>query len=251
MRVARRRFLRTVVTVTAVVVVVILVATTLGVTALVRRPLPQVSGALTLPGLEAEVTVTRDARGVPSIRATTARDLFMAQGFTHAQDRFFEMDYRRHVTAGRMSELVGANEAALEADKVIRTFGWRRIAEQEWGLVSQETREYLQSYADGVNAYLATRSAQALGIEYTVLGLQVQVAEPEPWDPIDSLAWLKAMAWDLRGNFDEELARAQLAPPQAARLARRLEPHGFPCDALTVDDLVEAYVALRAARGRE
>ena len=49
----------------------------------------------------------------------------------------------------------------------------------------------------------------------------------------------------------EELARAQLAPPQAARLARRLEPHGFPCDALTVDDLVEAYVALRAARGRE
>ena len=209
MRVARRRFLRTVVTVTAVVVVVILVATTLGVTALVRRPLPQVSGALTLPGLEAEVTVTRDARGVPSIRATTARDLFMAQGFTHAQDRFFEMDYRRHVTAGRMSELVGANEAALEADKVIRTFGWRRIAEQEWELVSQETREYLQSYADGVNAYLATRSAQALGIEYTVLGLQVQVAEPEPWDPIDSLAWLKAMAWDLRGNFDEELARAQ------------------------------------------
>ena len=194
---------------TAVVVVVVLVATTLGVTALIRRPLPQVSGALTLPGLEAEVTVTRDARGVPSIRATTSRDLFMAQGFTHAQDRFFEMDYRRHVTSGRVSELVGVNADALAADKVIRTFGWRRVAEQEWSILAEETREYLQAYADGVNAYLATRSAQGLGIEYTVLGLQVQVGEPEPWDPIDSVAWLKAMAWDLRGNFDEELARAE------------------------------------------
>lgn len=196
-------------TVTAVVVVVVLVATTLGVTALVRRPLPQVSGSLTVPGLEGEVTVVRDARGVPTVRASTSHDLFLAQGFTHAQDRFFEMDYRRHVTAGRLSELVGANEAALAADKVIRTFGWRRIAEQEWGLLEPSTREYLQAYADGVNAYLATRSAQGLGIEYTVLGLQVQVGEPEPWDPVDSIAWLKAMAWDLRGNFDEELARAQ------------------------------------------
>ena len=210
MRVARRRVLRTVLTVTAVVVVVALVATTLGVAALVRRPLPQVSGALRVPGLDAEVTVTRDARGIPAIRATTAHDLFMAQGFTHAQDRFFEMDYRRHVTAGRMSELVGANEAALEADQVIRTFGWRDVAEQELSIVAPETRAYLEAYADGVNAYLATRSAQGLGIEYTVLGLQVHVAEPEPWDPVDSLAWLKAMAWDLRGNFDEELSRASL-----------------------------------------
>src|SRR5690554_846952 len=118
------------------------------------------------------------------------------------------MDYRRHVTAGRMSELVGANADALEADKVIRTFGWRKIAEEEWDLISAESREHLQAYADGVNAYLRSRSAQGLAIEYTVLGLQVAVSEPEPWDPIDSLAWLKAMAWDLRGNFDEELARA-------------------------------------------
>src|SRR5665647_2807391 len=89
----------------------------------VRRPLPDDSGALVLPGLTAEVTVLRDARGVPSIYADNAEDLFRAQGFVHAQDRFFEMDYRRHVTSGRLSELVGQNADALAADKVIRTFG--------------------------------------------------------------------------------------------------------------------------------
>ena len=205
---ARRRVLRTVLAVTAAVVAVVLVATALGVNALVRRPLPRTSGTLDVPGLQAEVLVTRDERGVPTIEASSPHDLFMAQGFVHAQDRFFEMDYRRHLTAGRLSELVGANEEALEADKVVRTFGWRRVAEEEWQILDPAAKEHLQAYADGVNAYLATRNARGLAVEYTVLGLQVEVSEPEPWDPVDSLAWLKAMAWDLRGNYDHELSRA-------------------------------------------
>src|SRR5690625_4929954 len=52
------------------------------------------------------------------------------------------------------------------------------------------------------------RSPSELAVEYTVLDLQVNLDEIEPWDPIDSLAWLKAMAWDLKNNFDQELDRA-------------------------------------------
>ncbi|GAA2726768.1 hypothetical protein CAE01nite_23320 [Cellulomonas aerilata] len=188
--------------------VLVLAATTVAAVLVVRRPLPQTTGTLDVPGLADEVTVVRDARGVPTITARTSEDLFRAQGFVHAQDRFFEMDYRRHVTAGRLSELVGANPDALAADRVIRTFGWRRVAEQELPIVAESTRAYLQAYADGVNAYLESRGTESLGVEYTVLGTQVSVPEPAPWDPVDSLAWLKAMAWDLRGNYDEELARA-------------------------------------------
>ena len=174
---------------------------------IIRRPLPSHSGTLDVPGLSADVTVFRDARGVPSIYAETSDDLFLAQGYVHAQDRFFEMDYRRHVTAGRLSELVGDNPDAMAADQVIRTFGWRQVAEAEWELLSPDTQRYLEAYTDGVNAYLETRGPSALGVEYAVLGLQVDVQDPEPWDPIDSVAWLKAMAWDLRGNYDEELER--------------------------------------------
>ena len=203
----RRRAVRLLLVVAGVLVLV-LVATSVLAFVVVRRPLPQTAGTLDLPGLSAQVDVVRDDRGIPQITADTPADLFRAQGFVHAQDRFFEMDYRRHVTAGRISELVGVNADALAADTVIRTFGWRRVAEQEWDLLQPSTREYLQAYADGVNAYLATRSADTLGIEYTVLGLQVDVEQPEKWDPIDSLTWLKAMAWDLRGNYDDELDRA-------------------------------------------
>ena len=203
----RRRAVRLTVVVAAVVAFV-LVATTAVALVVIRHPLPQTTGTLDLPGLSAPVDVVRDAQGVPQITANSAEDLFRAQGFVQAQDRFFEMDYRRHATSGRLSELVGTNKDALEADSVIRTMGWRRVAEQEWPLLLPSTRAYLKAYADGVNAYLGSRSPDALAIEYTVLGLKVDVEKPEAWDPIDSLTWLKAMAWDLRGNYDDELARA-------------------------------------------
>lgn len=199
---------RRVVTAVAVVLVVVLAASTVTAAIVIRRPLPTTSGETRIPGLGNDVDVVRDDLGIPQIYADDPHDLFFAQGYVHAQDRFFEMDYRRHVTSGRVAELVGDQEAAIQADSVIRTFGWRRVAEQEWDLLSQQTRDHLTAYADGVNAYLDRRTPSAAAIEYTVLGTQVSVEAIEPWDPIDSVAWLKAMAWDLRGNYDDELLRA-------------------------------------------
>ncbi len=204
----QRSRLRRVVVGLAVVVVLALVASTVFAVVTVRRPLPEHDGTQSVPGLSASVDVRRDAQGVPHVYADDAEDLFRAQGYLQAQDRFFEMDYRRHVTSGRLAELVGDVPEAIEADKVIRTFGWRQVAEEEWHLVSDETRAYLQAYAQGVNSYIADRDPEELAVEYTVLGATVEVDQPEPWDPVDSLAWLKAMAWDLRGNYDDELDRA-------------------------------------------
>lgn len=194
----------------AIIVVVVLAVTTVTVITVLRRPLPNHSGDVQLSGLEGEVEVIRDDLGVPHIYADTATDLFFGQGYVHAQDRFFEMDYNRHLTAGRMAELVGDNETAISADKVIRTMGWRKVAEEEWSDLQPETRDYMQAYSDGVNAYISKRSPSKIALEYTVLGLQMDVADIEPWDPIDSLAWLKAMAWDLVSNFDDELARTTI-----------------------------------------
>ncbi|MBU4213641.1 MAG: penicillin acylase family protein [Actinobacteria bacterium] len=204
-----RTALRRTIVVVACVLVLVVVGLAGAAWWVVRAPLPTVDGDLRVAGLDGQVAVTRDARGVPTVVAGTAHDLFMAQGYVAAQDRFFEMDYRRHVTAGRLSELVGADAKALAADKVVRTLGWRRVAEQEWELAAPATRGALQAYADGVNAYLEGRSPARIAVEYTVLGLKVDVAAPERWDPVDSLAWLKAMAWDLRSNYDDELTRAR------------------------------------------
>ena len=175
----------------------------------VQRTMPTTEGSLELDGLSAPVTVIRDEQGVPSIYADTVGDLMRAQGYVHAQDRFFEMDLRRHITAGRLSEMVG--EPGLETDKVIRTMGWRRVAEAELPMLRPSTRQALQAYADGVNAWIEHRGAPAdMALEYTILGQQNKDYRVEQWSPVDSLAWLKAMAWDLRGNYTEELTRARL-----------------------------------------
>ncbi len=194
----------------ALLVVVGLVASVAVVAVVVRRPLPDRDGEVDVPVLGADVEVLRDAQGVPHVYADTAEDLFRAQGYVHAQDRFFEMDLRRHVTAGRLSELVGADEAALQADVVVRTLGWRRTAEAELELLDPQTVAYLQAYAEGVNAYLEDRSPGELSLAYTVLGLQLPAAEIEPWTPVDSVSWLKALAWDLRSNYSDELGRGLL-----------------------------------------
>ncbi|GHJ45098.1 penicillin amidase [Catellatospora sp. TT07R-123] len=199
-----------------VVVVLAIVATGLGVWS-VRRAFPTQDGTLSLPGLSAPVTVKRDGHGIPQVFAKTADDLYRAQGYLHAQDRFWEMDFRRHVTAGRISELFGASQ--LDTDKYLRTMGWRRVAEQEVGLLSPQAQQGLKAYADGVNAWLAANTEKkgagfaasgALSLEYSILGLQNSDYVVEPWQAADSLAWLKAMAWDLRGNMETEIRREAL-----------------------------------------
>ncbi|HYD85069.1 MAG TPA: penicillin acylase family protein, partial [Opitutus sp.] len=53
-----------------------------------RASLPQLDGTQPLAGLDATVTITRDDHGVPTLRATTRRDVALALGFLHAQERF-------------------------------------------------------------------------------------------------------------------------------------------------------------------
>ena len=146
------RILRVIGIVLAALVLAVLVVGGLGVWT-VTRSFPQTSGTLDVPGLEKTVTVYRDAAGVPQLEASTADDLFRAQGYVHAQDRFWEMDFRRHVTAGRLSEMFGASE--VPTDTFIRTLGWRRVAEEEVKKLDPTALRYYQDYADGVNAYLA------------------------------------------------------------------------------------------------
>lgn len=189
----------------------------------VQRTMPTTEGTLELDGLSAPVTVVRDDRGVADIYADSMGDLMRAQGFVHAQDRFFEMDLRRHITSGRLAEMVG--EPGVETDKVIRTMGWRRVAQAELPTLRPSTRQALQAYADGVNAWIDQQDAPGdMALEYTILGQQNKDYRVEPWSAVDSLAWLKAMAWDLRGNYDDELTRARLSGVVSPAMLAALYP---------------------------
>jgi penicillin amidase len=193
----------------------------------VQRSFPQTAGEIRLDVLDGPVTVTRDDAGIPQLEADSALDLFAAQGFVHAQDRFWEMDFRRHVTAGRLAELFG--ESQVGTDAFVRTLGWRVVAEQEVEALDDVSRSYYEAYASGVNAYISSRSGADLSLEYAVLGLQNPGYSPEPWTPADSVAWLKAMAWDLRSNLEDEIERALLSADLPPERVADLYP-GYPYD---------------------
>ncbi|MFF0762249.1 MULTISPECIES: penicillin acylase family protein [unclassified Streptomyces] len=182
----------------------------------VRASFPQTSGSITLEGLSGPVDVKRDGYGIPQIYASSDEDLFMAQGYVQAQDRFYEMDVRRHLTSGRLSEMFGKSQ--VTNDEFLRTLGWDRVAKQEYDTkLSSSTKKYLDAYAKGVNAYLKGKSGKDISLEYAALGL-VNDYKPQQWTPVDSVSWLKAMAWDLRGNMQDEIDRSlmtsRLGPKQ-------------------------------------
>ncbi|MFN2147690.1 MAG: penicillin acylase family protein, partial [Anaerolineales bacterium] len=208
------------------IVLVIVIVVGLGGIYIVRRSFPQTDGTLQLPGLQASVDVFRDSYGVPHIYASNPHDLFMAQGYVHAQDRFWQMEFWRRIGSGRLSEILGPG--ALDQDRFIRTVGWFRTAQEEEKLLSDSDRAVLQAYADGVNAYIDSHRGK-LGLEFTILGLTGVKFDPEPWTPVNSLSWGKVMAWDLSGNRDSELLRANIITRLGLPALKELMP-GYPAD---------------------
>ena len=156
----------------------------------------QTSGAVYLRGLKGEVVITRDKYGVPHIVAKSSDlDAFYALGYVHAQDRFWQMEFQRHVVQGRLSELFGS--ATIEQDKYLRTWGFYRAAQTSWQSLSPQSKAIAQSYADGVNAFLSQK--------HYPLQMIILNHKPEPWTAVDTIAWQKMLAWDLQNIWKSKL----------------------------------------------
>jgi penicillin amidase len=175
-----------------------------------RRPLPQTRGTLPLKGLRATTEVVRDRWAIPHIYAENDEDLFFAQGFVHAQDRLWQMEFQRRVGSGRIAELVGTR--GLYADRFTRILGFRRTAEASVAAMDADSRALADAYAAGVNAFI--ESGHPLPVEFRLLR-----HKPEPWTLADTAVWGAVLAWGLSGNWEAELMRATLvehAGPEAA-----------------------------------
>src|SRR3984893_2710291 len=124
-----------------------------GFTLYLLSSLPQTSGRLLIPGLQAEIRLDRDADGVPLITARDDEDAAFGFGFVHAQDRLFQMELQRRYGAGRLAEIFGPE--AVATDRQMRVLGLYRAAEAEIPFLSAAVRGGLDAYAAGVNAFLA------------------------------------------------------------------------------------------------
>jgi penicillin amidase len=180
----------------------LLVLAVLGGYLLLRASLPQLEGTLTTAGLGAPVTISRDARGVPTLVAHSRSDLAFATGFVHAQDRFFEMDLERRLAGGELAELFG--RVAVPEDQKTRLFGFRNVARAVLESAPAEQRALLEAYARGVNAGLAHLGSRPW--EYWLLR-----EKPAPWLAEDSVLTVYSMWWDLQANgLRREILRREI-----------------------------------------
>lgn len=190
---------------------------------LMRGSLPTLDGELALDGLSAPVTIQRDALGVVTIDATNETDALRALGFVHAQERFFEMDLMRRVSAGELSELFGP--IAIEKDKAQRVHRIRARVEADLAAMSAEKRPQLQAYTDGVNAGLGALRVRPW--PYLLLRQQ-----PKRWELGDAALTGFAMYFDLQdASNHRELALWKIKPHLPPALYALLTRDGTRWDA--------------------
>ena len=195
---------------------------------LVYRPLPQLNGIATLPGLQGEVTVERDNWGVPHIRAGSVEDAVEAQGYVVAQDRLWQMDLLRRASRGQLSEILGPGTLKIDMD--FRNLNFGRAAERELQEMNPESRKLLEAYARGVNRFIE-QHRETLPMEFTLLKYK-----PQPWQPTDSLVLAGYMYRTLTDTREREIHRGVVAAKAGPELAKDLFSEESSMDHFVVGD---------------
>ena len=206
------------------ITIVLIAVIYFGANAYIARSLPKTEGEIQLSGLKEKVEIIRDKDGVPHIRAKNDHDLYMAQGYVQAQDRLFQMDLSRRQASGELSEVVGS--AAIDKDKYFRALGLRRAAVASYDQYSNQAKDTLNWFAEGVNAFIKELDENGKWpIEFKLLGYK-----PKEWTPTDSLTIGKYMAFDLGGHWEDQAFRYYLLQNFSEEKAYDLFP-SYPKDA--------------------
>ena len=174
---------------------------------LLRNTVAPVSGTARVAGLSAPVEIHRDKDGVPHILGARLEDVHFALGFTHAQDRLWQMELQRRTGQGRLSELFG--ERTLNTDIFMRTLDLYGHAQRSFANLPEDARAQIEAYTRGVNAFM-TRRTGLFEPRFPVEFLMLQ-HQPEPWSPADSMVTAKLLALQLSTNIGHEMLRLALS----------------------------------------
>lgn len=190
------------------------------------------STSINLSGVSKQVTIRRDGRGIPYIKASSDADAYFAQGYATASDRLWQMDLMRRLARGETAEIFG--KQTLEEDKRWRRFGFAKIAKDSLQYLSPDLRAALDAYSKGVNAYISTLNEDTTPIEFRILQYR-----PRPWEPADTIIIGKILADALSTTWRNDLLRASigsLPKEKVAALTNQVTPYDvvlFGKDAVT------------------
>ncbi len=180
------------------------------------------SGTIKTEGIYESVNIYRDNFGVSYIEGNNENDLYFALGYTHSQDRLWQMDLFRRIAEGKMSEILGKD--AIEYDKLFRTIGINKIAIQFYQNLSPKSKEILQSYTNGVNFFIKTH-IKKLPLEFDVLNYK-----PEQWKPEHSIMLVRLMGWELNLSWYSDFMFGEIVKKWGIEKAKDFFPN-YPEDA--------------------
>lgn len=157
---------------------------------------------VTIQAHSQKTEIIRNKPGTVAIHASNKLDAYYALGYVHAQDRLWQMDIAKRIASGRLSEFYG--EKTLPFDIHMRTLGLKRQAEKSWLDLDLETKNVLNTYAQGVNA--AISEFKLLPLQFELLGVKA-----ERWLPQDSLVLMQLFLWEWSDGLNDEIAKIMLS----------------------------------------
>ena len=130
---------------------------------------PNYNGEILLKNISTEVEIYFDNIGVPHINAQNQKDAYTALGYVHAQDRLWQMELIRRISAGRLSEIFG--EELVETDKFMSGLGIEEAAKKTILGLNKSTEAYKLSmaYLNGINQYIENGKTP---VEFTLVGVE-------------------------------------------------------------------------------
>ncbi|TAE26437.1 MAG: penicillin acylase family protein [Candidatus Kapaibacterium sp.] len=167
------------------------------------RSAPKTNGSEDVSGIQGEVSLFRNKYGIVHLIATNDHDAYFGIGYAHAQDRLWQMDFRRRVAKGQLAALFG--RSLLEHDMFLRTMRFDSLSAQLYRQTAPEARAALEAYTRGVNAYLTANKGR-LAFEFDALDY-----EPDAWKPEDCLLLQRLWAWEMSSAFTLDLTLSALA----------------------------------------
>ncbi|WP_339493709.1 penicillin acylase family protein [Pseudomonas sp. RA_105y_Pfl2_P56] len=165
--------------------------------------LPPTSGVQPLKGLAQNVSVRRNAMGMPLIESNSFHDALFSLGYVHASDRINQMVTLRLLAQGRLAEMSGAS--MLDADRYMRAVNLKKSAGELYKASSPRLKRFFEVYARGVNAYLF-RYADKLPGDLASSGYK-----PEYWKPEDSALIFALLNFSQSANLPQEISSLVLA----------------------------------------
>jgi len=151
------------------ILLLLLILISIGIAYFLYSQKPVYKGEFSFVGLQDNVEIYYDDYGVPHIYADNDLDAMMALGYVHAQDRLWQMEVIKRISAGRLSEIFGAE--LIPVDKFYLSLGIAKNAKETAAKLAKDSKAYKQTkaYLKGINTYVKNGKTP---LEFTIIGVE-------------------------------------------------------------------------------